>query len=120
MSNNSSTVRLISWKPSGGSSAGMNTEPWSRQRKLEALERGSHQSAMLHNDLLYEYFINMFHNGKWVLLPAQLALDERNLQLIPLGVTPKWDHIPRMISDYSFFFANLDTIPLAPQDSMQF
>jgi hypothetical protein len=32
-----------------GSTVAMKTEPWSRQRKLEALKRGSHQSANLHH-----------------------------------------------------------------------
>jgi hypothetical protein len=98
----------------------MKTEHWSRQRKDEALKRGSHQSALLHTDFLCEEFVDMIHKGQWVLLPARLVLDENNLQLSPLGVVPQRDWRPRTICDYSFFFVNLDTIPLAPQESMQF
>jgi hypothetical protein len=62
----------------------------------------------------------MIHNGQWVLLPAHLVVDETNLRLSPLGVVPQRDHRPRTICDYSFFSVNLDTVPLAPQESMQF
>jgi hypothetical protein len=62
----------------------------------------------------------MIHKGQWVLLPARLVLHETNLRLIPLGVVPQRYRRPRTICDYSFFFVNLDTIPLAPPESMQF
>jgi hypothetical protein len=47
-------------------------------------------------------------------------MDETNLRLSPLGVVPQRDRRQRTICDYSLFFVNLDTIPLAPQESMQF
>jgi hypothetical protein len=62
----------------------------------------------------------MIRKGQWVLLPAHLVLDENNLRLSPLGVVPQRDRRPCTICDYSFFFVNLDTIPLAPPESMQF
>jgi hypothetical protein len=98
----------------------MKTEPWSRQRKDEALTRGSHQSALLHTDLLCDEFVDMIHKGQSVLLPERLVMDEKNLRLSPLGVVPQRDRRPRTICDYSFLFVNLDTIPLAPPESMQF
>jgi hypothetical protein len=103
-----------------GATVGMKTEPWSRQRKDKALKRGSHQSAMLHTDFLCDEFVDMIHKGQWVLLPARLVMDENILRLSPLGVVPQRDCRPRTICDYSFFFVNLDTIPLAPPESMQF
>jgi hypothetical protein len=103
-----------------GATVAMKTEPRSRQRKDETLQRGSHQSALLHTDFLCDEFVDMIHKGQWVLLPARLVLDEKNLWLSPLGVVPQRDRRPRTICDYSFFFVNLDTIPLAPPESMQF
>jgi hypothetical protein len=74
---------------------------------------------MLHTDFLCEEFVDMIHKGQWVLLPARLVLDEKNLRLSLLGVVPKGDRQPRTICDYSFFCVNLNSIPLAPQDSIQ-
>jgi hypothetical protein len=69
----------------------MKTEPWWRHRKDEALKRGSYQSALLHTDFLCDEFVDMIHKGQWVLLPARLVLDEKNLRLSPLGVVPQRD-----------------------------
>jgi hypothetical protein len=103
-----------------GATVKMKTEPWSRQRKVEALKRGFHQSANLHQEFLCEEFVDMIHKSQWVLLPAHLFMDKTNLRLSPLGVVPQRDHRPQTICDYSFFSVNLDTVPLAPQESMQF
>jgi hypothetical protein len=62
----------------------MKTDSWSRQRKNDALKRGSHQSAVLHTEFLCEEFVDMIQKGQWVLLPARLAMDEKNLRLSPL------------------------------------
>jgi hypothetical protein len=62
-----------------GATVGMKTEPWSQQRKEEALQRGSHQSALLHTDFLCDEFVDMIHKRQWVLLPARLVLHENNL-----------------------------------------
>jgi hypothetical protein len=103
-----------------GATVGMKTEPWSRQRKDEALKRGSHQLALLHTDFLCNEFVDMIHKGQWVLLPARLIMDEKNLRLSPLGVVPQRDRRSRTIYDYSFLFVSLDTIPMVPPESMQF
>jgi hypothetical protein len=67
-----------------GATVAMKTEHWSMQRKVEALKRGSHQSANLHQDFLCEEFVDMIHKGQWVLLPAHLVMDETNLRLSPM------------------------------------
>jgi hypothetical protein len=107
-------AHLLDTLQRSGATVGMKTEPWSHERKDETLRRGSHQSAMLHTDFLCDECVDMIHKGQWELLPARLVLDEKNLQLSPLGVVPQRDRQPRTICDYSFFFVNLDTIPLAP------
>jgi hypothetical protein len=90
------------------------------ERKKESLKRGSHQSDRQHTEFLCNEFVDMIHKGQWILLPAHLVLADKNLRLSPLGVVPQRDRRPRTICDYSFFFVNLDTIPLAPAESMQF
>ena len=62
----------------------------------------------------------MIKKGHWTVLPARLLLDQPDLRLSPLGVVPQRDRRPRTISDYSYFGVNEDTVPLAPQEAMQF
>jgi hypothetical protein len=98
----------------------MKTPPWNQQQKKDALQRGSHQSAEQHKGLLCEEFVGLIRKRQWVLLPADLVLCEPNLRISPLGVILQRDRRPRTICNYSFFLVNLDTIPLAPAESMQF
>jgi hypothetical protein len=90
------------------------------EQKRQALKRGSHQSANQHSGFICEEFVDLMHKGQWVLLPADLVLHEPNLRLSPLGVVSQRDRRPRTICDYSFFLVNLETIPLAPSEAMQF
>jgi hypothetical protein len=71
-------------------------------------------------DFLCGEFIDMIKKGHWILLPATLVLNNRNLRLSPLGVVPQRECRPRTICDYSFFLVNNDTIELFPAESMQF
>jgi hypothetical protein len=75
---------------------------------------------MQHTDFFCDEFVDMIQNGQWVLFPAQLVLDEKNLQISPLGIVPQRDRRPCTICDYSLFLVNLDTIHLALAESMQF
>jgi hypothetical protein len=103
-----------------GATIGLKTVKWSRSQKISALKRGSHQSACQHTDFLCEEFVDMIRKGHWVLMPANLVLDDDNLRLSPLGVVPQRDRRLSTICDYSFFLVNMDTIPLAPTEYMQF
>jgi hypothetical protein len=47
-------------------------------------------------------------------------LIDNNLRISPLGVLPQRNRRPRTMCDYSFFFVNIDTIPLAPEEYMKF
>jgi hypothetical protein len=62
----------------------------------------------------------MIKKGQWILLPANLVLNNRNLRIIPLGAVPQCEHQTQTICDYSFFLVNDDTIDLCPAESMQF
>jgi hypothetical protein len=59
------------------------------EKKEEALERGSHQSARQHTEFLCKDFMDMIHTDHWILFPAHLVLADKNLQLSPLGVVPQ-------------------------------
>jgi hypothetical protein len=103
-----------------GATVGLKTGKWTRAQKLDALKCGSHQSACQHSDFLCEEFDDMNQKGHWVLLLVYMVLDEENLRLSPLGVVPQRDRRPRTICNYTLFSVNLDTIPLASSESMQF
>jgi hypothetical protein len=96
------------------------TPLWSPQRKLEALLREPHQSALQNVPFLRREYVDMIHKGQWVLLPASLVLDEPNLRISPLGVVPQRDRRPRTISDYTYFRVNEDTVAGTPAECMQF
>ena len=98
----------------------LKTKPWGASRKIAALKRGPHKSAKEHVQFLREEYSAMIKKGHWTLLPAQLLISHPDLRLSPLGVVPQRDRRPRTISDYSYWGINEDTLPLAPQEAMQF
>ena len=58
---------------------------------------------------------------QWTVLPASLVKDISGIRLSPLlGLVPQRNRWDRMISNYSFFGVNDDTVPLAPTEAMQF
>jgi hypothetical protein len=75
---------------------------------------------MQHKGFLCEEFMDLICKGQWVLLSFHLVHHATNVRVSPLGVVPQWDRRPRTIYDYYFFLVNLDTIPLAPAESMKF
>jgi hypothetical protein len=94
--------------------------PWTFAQKAEALTRGSRQSARQHIPFLRQEIINMIRKGQWTLLPVRLVLNELQLSISPLGVVPQRDRHPRTISDSSFFGVNHETVPVSPEECMQF
>jgi hypothetical protein len=111
-------AHMLNFLRTQGAIFGLKTGKWTRAQKLDALERGSHQSACQHSDFLCEEFVDMIQKGHWVLLPAHMVLYEENLRLSPLGVASQRDRCPRTICDYTFFSVSLDTTPLTPSESM--
>jgi hypothetical protein len=103
-----------------GDTVATNTAHWFLKQKISALARGSHQSSSQNVEFLCGEFIDMINKGKWILLPAHLLMDARNLCMIPLGVATQRDRRPCTICDYSFYLVNEDTIDLCPEGSMQF
>ena len=62
----------------------------------------------------------MMDKEQWTVLPVSLVKDILGIQLSPLGLVPQHNRRDRMISDYSFFGINDNTVPLAPPEAMQF
>lgn len=84
------------------------------------MERGCHQSAVLHSEFLYEELADMIEKGQWLVLPFKLVQHLPNLQVSPIGVVPQHDRRPRTIVDYTFSGVNQQTAPLTFPESMQF
>jgi hypothetical protein len=103
-----------------GATVATKSAPWTLHQKLAALDRGSYQSAKHHVKFLCGEFVDMIEKGQWILLPAKLILNNRNLRLSPLGVVLQRERRPRTICDYCFFLVNEDIVELCPEESMQF
>jgi hypothetical protein len=95
---------------------------WTFAQKAATLTRGPHQSASKHIPFHRQEFVDMIHKGQWTVLPAILVLHEPQIHLSPLGFVPQ-RHGGRerlVISDYTFFGLNHETVPLSPSECMQF
>ena len=57
---------------------------------------------------------------QWIVLPANLIQSMPGLRLSPLGLVPQRGRRDRMISDYSYFDVNQETLNLGPSEAMQF
>ena len=98
----------------------MKTAPWSAERIDDALKRGPHQSSHRGIEFLQEEYADMMGKEQWTVLHVSLVKDIPGIQLSPLGLVPHQNRRDRMISDYSFFGVNDDTVPPAPSEAMKF
>ena len=112
--------RLLQHYKKHGAPVKFSTKPWSRQRIEQSMRRGAHKSCFEYLEFLEEEFIDMINKDQWVILPYSVVQDLPGLRLSPPGVVPQRDRRPRWICDYTFYAVNLDTLPLAALDSMQF
>ena len=67
-----------------------------------------------------EEYLDFGGKGFWILLPYDVITDKPGLRLLPLGVVPQDDRRPHLISDYSFWDLNDETLKLSPEGAMQF
>ena len=111
---------LLDRLASTGAPVLQSTHPWTQDRLLQSMERGSHHSAQSHLDFLRDEMATMIEQQYWTVLPYSKVRHLPHLRLSPLGVVPQRDRRPRIIVDYSFYNINDDTVPLAPMESMQF
>lgn len=98
----------------------MQTASWTKGRVQAALKRGPHSSSQQGISFLREEYADMMDKQQWTVLPASLVLGLPGLRLSPLGLVPQRGRRDRMISDYSYFGINADTLRLAPAEAMQF
>ncbi|VEU43031.1 unnamed protein product, partial [Pseudo-nitzschia multistriata] len=103
-----------------GTPARMKGPPWGPGRIAAALARGPHKSSHNGIEFLCEEYADMMDKQQWTVLPAKLVANIPGLQLSPLGLVPQRGCRDRMISDYSYFSMNNDTVPIAPEEAMQF
>jgi hypothetical protein len=54
----------------------MKTAPWTRERALEALQRGPHKSSEEYADFLAGEMVEFMQRGQWVVLPASELLND--------------------------------------------
>lgn len=117
---NHPAAHLLSRYQKSGTPAVISSCPWTPDRLKKALQRGPHQSAKNGISFLREEYADMMDKQQWTVLPAHLVLGLPGLRLSPLGLVSQRERRDRMISDYSFYGVNLETLKLAPAEAMQF
>lgn len=96
------------------------TPPWTLNTKDAAVARGSHPSTLTKIHFLREEMADMIDQNFWTIIPYKYIRYLPYLRISPMGVIPQRDRRERVIVDYSFSNVNLDTVPVAPSESMQF
>jgi hypothetical protein len=112
--------RLLRQYKHRGAPVVLATQPWSQLTLQQAVDRGPHKSCFEHVEFLMGELGEMLDKGQWVVLPFSAVKHLPNLRVSPPGVVPQRNRRPRWICDYSWSKVNMDTIPIAPLDSMQF
>lgn len=95
----------------------MHAPPWTAERKVRALHRGPHKFSQGEREFVSEEMADFCRQGYW-LVPQDIVADWPKLRILPLGVVPQQDQMPRLIADYSFSNVNSETAPLAPHEGM--
>ena len=98
----------------------MVTPPWAEERRDEAVRRGSHKSAHIDRQFVFEEMMDFCRQGYWIVLPYDMVKHWTALRVSPLGAVPQRDRRPRLIVDYSYSNVNQETVLLAPHEAMQF
>ena len=62
----------------------------------------------------------MIQKGQWVVLPASMAPELKELRLLPPGVVPQRDRRPQWICNYTWSGVNTEMIPLVAKELKQF
>ena len=113
-------AHLLSRFQKCGTPAIIQSSPWTPERIEAALKRGPHQSSARGIEFLRNEYADMMDKQQWTVLPAHLVQSLFGLRLSPIGLVPQRGRRDRMISDYTYFGVNAETLQLAPLDAMQF
>ena len=111
---------MLSWFQKIGTPAVLESDPWTPNRIKAALKRGPHRSCIQGIDFLHEEYSDMIKKQQWIVLLAKMIQDMFGLRLSPLGLVPQRGCRDRMISDYSYFDVNQQTLNIALKEAMQF
>lgn len=113
-------ARLLEHLRRRGAGVVTRTEPWTEQRRDEAVRRGAHQSAHGDREFVFAEMQDFCDQGYWIVLPYSEVKHWGTLRVSPIGAVPQRDRRPRLIVDYSFSDLNAETLQLAPAEAMQF
>jgi hypothetical protein len=97
-----------------------STTPWTTAHRDAAIARGPHKSSHEYVDFLREELADMVDRATWMVLPYHRLRQLHTMRISPMGVVPQHDRRPRPIVDYTYSNVNAETVPLSPQESMQF
>ena len=117
---NHPAAHLLSRFQKVGTPAIVSSDPWTPGRIEAALKRGPHSSSKNGIEFLREEYADMIDKQQWIVLPADMIKHLFGLRLSPIGLVPQRNRRDRMISDYSYFDVNNDTLNIAPSEAMQF
>jgi len=112
--------RLLQHHKNHGAPVKFKMKAWSKSKLHAAITRGPHKSCHEHITFLHEEFINMINKQQWIVLPYSVAKTLPGLYLSPPGVVPQRGRRPQWIVDYSWYDVNVDTLPRAPSEAVQF
>lgn len=96
------------------------TPPWTTAQRDAAMARGPHKSAFEYAEFLRDELADMVERATWMVLPYNRLRELRHMRISPMGVVPQHERRPRPIVDYTYSGVNDDTVPLSPQEAMQF
>ena len=98
----------------------LKTAAWTPDQIEAALQRGPHKSALEHAQFLWNEFGDMVASSHFVVLPYAEVKHVPGLRVSPPGVVPQVDRRDRTVIDYSHSGINVESVPIAPTQSMQF
>ena len=96
----------------------MSGKPWSEGQIKAALKQGPYSSSKDGIKFLRNEFANMVKKQQWIILPANMIKKMFGFCLSPIGLVPQANRRACMISDYSYFDFNADTLNIAPAKKM--
>ena len=111
---------MLSWFQKSGTLAVLESNPWTPNQIKTDLKQGPHHSCVQGIKFLREEYSDMIEKQQWIVLPEKLIQDMFGMRLSPLGLVPQQGHWDQMISDYSYFDVNQQTLNIALKEAMQF
>ena len=113
-------AHILSWFQKSGTPVMLESDPLTPSWIKAASKRGPHCSCIQRINFLRKEYSDMIKKQQWIILPEKMIQDMFGLQLSPLGLVPQQDRWDWMISDYSYFDVNQQTLNITPKEAIQF